>query len=86
MATIKTAAAFLNLRIETTNGTKKLSDFGVPLYSDNAVHAKIIQLIEGGMDANELRQFLQIDYKVNSKNTDPSTVEFGFAPKAPATE
>lgn len=83
MATIpKVAAAFLNLKIETTAGSKKLSDYGIPLYADNPVHLKIMQLIEGGMSPNDFKQYLDINYKVNNKTVDPDTVEFGFAPKA----
>lgn len=78
----KTAAGFINIRIETTNGTKKLSDYGIPLYSDNPVHAKLMQLMESGTDANDFKQFLQLDYKPNTKLVDPDTIEFGFAPKA----
>ena len=83
MATVpKVATAFLNLKIETTNGSKKLSDYGIPLYADNPVHAKIMQLIEAGMSPNDFKQFLDINYKVNSKTVDSDTIEFGFAPKA----
>ena len=83
MATIpKVAAAFLNLKIETTAGSKKLSDYGIPLYGDNPVHVKLMQLIESGTNPNDFKQFLDISYKQNTKIVDPDTIEFGFAPKA----
>ena len=80
--TPKVAVAFLNLKIETTTGAKKLSEYGIPLYGDNPVHVKIMSLIDGGLNPNELRQYLDINYKVNSKTVDSDTIEFGFAPKA----
>lgn len=78
----KVAVAFLNLKIETTTGSKKLSEYGIPLYADNPVHVKIMALVDGGLNPNELRQYLDINYKVNSKTVDSDTIEFGFAPKA----
>lgn len=83
MATVpKTALGFLNLKIETTAGSKKLSDYGIPLYGDNPVHVKLMQLIESGTNPNDFKQFLDISYKQNTKIVDPDTIEFGFAPKA----